>query len=342
MKPQTHSGFISREQTVLLKGFAILGVLILHLFSAFPFDISSLHPASISIIVLDQLSRFCVPLFVATTGYGFMQKYKDKKLEPIPFYILRLKKLLPLFFLWSAVSLFLLQLDPIWNKPISVFPLWIRFFIGQADYHLYYVPMLCTLIFLFPILKNAIEKHAYLTIGTSLVLQSSLYVFYDHFAEVFSRSSIVINDQAQYLFALSWILYFTLGMFLGYKRHKVSPFFALFLVGIGLFWTFRTVFVGYSQTKDLVSLFRFTKLPILVYSSGFVLFFLQFSAFFPHWMKKIFMFLGSQSFVIYLSHPLIFRIVNGSVYHTIPQHILFGSSVVIILTLLISKPLVRL
>jgi surface polysaccharide O-acyltransferase-like enzyme len=61
-----------------LKGLAILAVVILHILSNLPSSFIT-DPNHLPVILaIDQIGRFCVPLFVAISGFGLMRKYMVK------------------------------------------------------------------------------------------------------------------------------------------------------------------------------------------------------------------------------------------------------------------------
>ncbi len=118
--------------TNLLKGFAILAVVAIHVINVF----IGRNP---SLINFDQFLRFSVPLFTALSGLALAKKYLVK-LEIKNFYQSRLLKLLPLYILWSAIY---------WLVTRQSFPF---------EYHLYFVPMIFQAYLIFPFILPIIRK----------------------------------------------------------------------------------------------------------------------------------------------------------------------------------------
>src|SRR5437762_576617 len=84
-----------------LRGIAIIAVVILHVLSV-PHGIYNAPATQWWAVGLDQALRFCVPLFVAISGYGFWLKYQERHLHKRQFLLAQIEKLLPPYILASA------------------------------------------------------------------------------------------------------------------------------------------------------------------------------------------------------------------------------------------------
>jgi membrane-bound acyltransferase YfiQ involved in biofilm formation len=190
---------------------------------------------------------------------------------------------------------------------------------GQADYHLYFVIMILQIYVLFPLLWWGMKFSEKGTLVLSLIVQICLYLIYGYAVTNQSSLPILLNDQKEYIFALSWIFYFVLGMYLGKNPKRISKKIAVVLLLGGMIYVIASV-VG-SNSVDLVSLLRFTKISIMAYASGLIV--LLFSLSSPVFVFRILRSLGTNSYLIYLCHPLLFRIILGIIHQNVAFSTLF-------------------
>ena len=194
---------ISIQKTNTIRGLAIIAVVLVHVLAYFPgiynFDQQLFY------ISLDQIARFCMPAFIMLSGYGLAVKYENKKINYWEFFKKRIWKLIPLYLVWSIFSILIINSIPAWsfgNQPKSLV---IQLLIGQADYQLYFLPVIFQLYALFPLIWR-FRKNAKLILFIALLAQIALYIYF-HFK--FNKS-----DRLEYTLFLSWIVYFVFGIYL--------------------------------------------------------------------------------------------------------------------------------
>ena len=71
MTVQEHNEMAATNQ---LKGLAILAVVVLHILSNIPGKYITTPQILPWVLAIDQIARFCVPIFVAISGYGLFRK----------------------------------------------------------------------------------------------------------------------------------------------------------------------------------------------------------------------------------------------------------------------------
>lgn len=269
-------------------------------------------------IAVDQIFRFCVPLFVAISGFMLSKRYVGTSINWKVFFLKRFRKTIPLYLLWSGVFVLLTQLIPSWGGfSLGASPSRILFW-GQADYHLYFVPMITCLYVLFPFVLLLTKKFKFLFLIFVFLLQMGLYYWISlHLDLSWKDIKPFYSDQQQYIFFGTWIFYFVLGTYLGLRKNEVSivsKATAVVLVITGGLWAIYNAQMLFKNGVDVLFACRFTRLPILLYSSGVVcmlLFFRLNLLKLPNFLLKSLGFLGRQSFLIYLCHTLVLRIVFG-------------------------------
>ena len=325
------------RSVTILKGLSITGVLFLH-------GLSSLHHVyglgmSLPTIILDQFLRFCVPLFVALSGYALASKYGES-LDIISFFRRRVLKLVPAYILWSIIFVIFIDRD------YSLLTFVQRLLHGTADYHLYFVPMIFVLYLLFPILRFFMRRFSNLTLFILLGVQLISYIILSpRFVGTLIESKMLI-DQNQYVYFFNWIGYFGLGMWFGFgsliRRSRImTPFFFLcLLAGLGLAVLDAGVSLSYIYAIDPLIALRTTRLPIYLFALGVI----GTSFLFKQKLLKaggkslgVFEWLGAQSYVIYLSHTILFRMIFALYYGEATLVSLLPLTLVYILGLFLSR-----
>ncbi|MBP6979793.1 acyltransferase [Candidatus Curtissbacteria bacterium] len=295
----------------VIKAVAIIAVVLVHTTSLSYSYFSRNGIGWNSLLVIDQLTRFCVPVFVGLSGYGLGIKNMDIGRDYRQFFRRRVVKLLPWYLFWSGIIYFYIRLSEE-RGHVEHYSVWKIIFMGKADYHLYFVPMIVSLYLIFPLMAILIKKFRWRIILFLGFLQTVLYFFTSLEAEKIIKLGFSWGDQQQYLFFGSWIFYFALGIYLNFlpgvmsKKNNLIKFAAIGFVVFGLVFilvdTFRLVGGG----ADIIAATRFTRIPVLIFATGFMLSSLVWRKF---WLgfPRIFIWIGERSFIIYLSHTLILR-----------------------------------
>ncbi len=295
-----------------LRGVAILAVVGLHGMSGW-YDLTD-GGTRLLWIGVNQALRFCVPLFVAVSGYLLMEKNQGKKIEASKFWKKRIVSLLPGFWWWSLFSVVVIGSVSGWGSQLAEYSWW-QLLAGRADYHLYFVPMLMQLYLVFPILWWLIERWGYWILGSSLVGQGLVYWLFGKQEMLGRVGELVESDQQQYIYALSWGFYFVLGMVLArwggkLKKAGVGRFFLVMVLG-GWIWAVMAAIDRLEGGANVITATRFTRLPVLIMATGVISLALVWSQKWKAWqtgMKK-FAWLGTYAYMIYLVHPLILRFI---------------------------------
>ncbi len=280
-----------RDEIDILKALAIIGVVWIHIGAYLLFLYPFWSPDWKNLVILDQIWRFSVPLFVALSGYTLAARYKETKINLAEFFQRRVLRVLPLYFLWAIVSFSLNQ---------TGYPFWQAILLGRADYHLYFVPMIIQLYLLFPFLLWLIKRFPRLIVAVTLVWQVALF-------NRFGSGSW--SDQEQYLFFGAWLWYFILGIYGATAKIRGGWLWLVALVG-GLWWAVKDAF-DLAQVRDLIIATRFTKLSILIFSTGAIgvgLMWGKYLNFLPRFLKRLLVLVGRESYLIYLSHVLIVQL----------------------------------
>lgn len=309
---------------LVLRGVAILAVVLVHLMSIFPSTMYVQEPWWGLFLGLNQWSRFSVPLFLALSGYGLARKYAEVPVRPWRLLKSRVAKLIPQYLVWSMVLIILFGLIGPW----SGFSLnwWRGLLFGSTDYHLYFIPLIIEFYLLYALLLRLVSRRVLtvLLFGAVALQLALMYLIYRTAMGDFpSYYNYLMSDQMQYRLIFNWAGYFFLGLVLGrYDLTKLartkSLAWILILVTIcSLVWSTLESRQLLQQTGAELYSTGFLRLPVLVYATGVIVLSLV-------WGGPIISRLGSlvkpmavvgrYSYIIYLSHTLGIRLVQHLAY----------------------------
>ena len=131
------------------KALGAVAVVLIHVSAYAMQNIKTFNSTYKVALILNQLSRFSVPIFVLLSGVGLGLSYK-KNMGYLKFLKKRLGKLIPAYIFWGLIYLIIV------NKNYN-YALWPELFIkgDKIFYHLYFMPMIIKLYLIFPILYIA-------------------------------------------------------------------------------------------------------------------------------------------------------------------------------------------
>ncbi len=321
---------LSLYRSNIIRGLAILAVVLLHVL-AYPHGIYN-GDKQLLFISLDQLSRFCVPAFLIISGYGLATKYGNEKINYFEFIKKRIGKLFPLYLLWSFASILIVKSVPAWsfdNQPISLIT---QLLLGQADYQLYFLPVLFQLYFLFPLLWLFRKKPNLLMIS-ALLLQIALYVFYAARADN--------SERFEYVISLSWIGYFVFGIYL--KLQELPKILIKSALPLSFIAAISVIAFSLRQINsgiDPLFALKFTKLAVIPFgfliNLSLITMILPTRNFFTGLVSKILAWLGENSFLIFLSHTVGLRIIYAISMKQLDPGTLMGTILMWIITIYLS------
>ncbi|MCB9813256.1 MAG: acyltransferase [Pseudomonadales bacterium] len=285
---------ITIQKTNTIRGLAIIAVIFLHILAYLPGIYNSNQ--QILYISLDQFARFCMPAFIILSGYGLATKYESKKINYWKFFKTRILKLIPLYLVWSIFSILIINSIPTWsfgNQPKSLL---VQLLIGQADYQLYFLPVIFQLYAIFPVIWFH-RKNLKLILFIALFAQIILYIYF-----YFKLNN---SDRLEYTLFLSWIVYFIFGIYL---KSKELPKMLIKLAPIGSVFSFvLIVFFSLQQINnglDPLPALKFTKILIIPFG---LLANLSFATI--NFSSRLLVWFGKNSYIIFLSHTIGLRII---------------------------------
>lgn len=303
------------EEIEILRAFAILGVVAIHVISVGAYFKIEDHSSYIFIIntVLNIFSHFAVPLFILISGlvlgfkyngtYSLRDFYKKRMISTIPQYII--------FSLLAIVLLYFRKPE----VPLSLSSIILRLLTGGAFIHMWFFIVLIQLYILFPFLNKVIHnvdsKKTYIIIFTCLLIQQIIWntiklkiMLYPEIGTVkeFFRNTF-----------LTHILYFMLGIFMSknyewYKGKlgeiKSTKLITFVLILLALLFFIDIVKV---RTFNIFSIMAIYTLNVPLYIGTFILLFNLSSIIIKSkkYLRSLFILLSKYAYGIFLTHLII-------------------------------------
>lgn len=199
-----------------IRGLSILSVILIHITAT---KIVGTDTDSLINLILNQISRFAVPIFLMSSGYGLQTNYNDlKKSDLGEFYKKRLK-IIPGYLFWSCVYYIIGNIGRL-NIGNFIYGI----LTGTTYGHLYFMIVLIIGYLLFPF----VHKFASTIKGTLIFLGITLI------GQLIYLSGITWGEP----YVWNWLFYFILGIFLSSNPIKFNKLlkngWKICILGIGL------------------------------------------------------------------------------------------------------------
>ncbi|TGM88227.1 acyltransferase [Leptospira levettii] len=290
----------------VLRGFAMIGIVMIHIHSYFQF----FHPGDSFIIhntlMLSNLARFSVPMFILTSA--IFLKIKEG------YWVSKFKHLILPYTIFSILGYWIKYNHYSLNEFLTFYAL------GKVFTPFYFVPLLLQFYLLFyilnPIMKGENWRNIILIVSFLINVISNLGFFDTYLPSEYHSISI-----------FNYIFFFVLGIFIGKTKQSkseinhnskfiISVYFVLSLILILIF--------SHLFGTDLKN--HHTIYPVL-----FLLCIWQYLNDFNGSISKVLSFIGNQSLFIFLLHPFIIHFM-----HSIDPYSFGGPFFGYILTLLLN------
>lgn len=294
-----------------LRGLAILAVILIHVTA--PTAIAE-EPSG---IVLNQIPRFGVPVFVFLSGWGLtVAESYERSSHYFDFLKKRLMKLIPKYLVWNLIYyLFALVIE---QQSISLIEFFQGVVIGRNYPHLYFVPLITLFYMVYPLLMKLGEKPW--GVGLTFILTMASLVMHPNLGEQFTQNQNPLN----------WLFYFVFGIWVANYYEEIKK--KLHKTWVLLFFSISTVFIVLEPLFFMTDpIFDQTR-PSIVFFSVFII---LLTMVFPNWLnpfRKMLHPIGEFSFSIYLSHYLftrIFRLLLPAISNILLFILVLASSVVL-------------
>lgn len=293
----------------LLRSFAILGVVIIHVSGAFLPEVERGSSFNLMLLAINQLQRFCVPTFILLSG--FWLSYVPQNFEnPNATLKKRLLRVVPPYVLWSLIFEFF-YIFIVKNRSLSnIIP---NLILGKSVYVYYFI----ILILQFYLLWWILVKFKIKTIGTrglAIALGVQLGSTLVRYSALFG-----IIPPLHYLsdrLILDWVFFFILGWYIGQHYERVRPWVISrkkeiwMAIACAIALTIYERNAIYFSSLTINDANNFTKLSSQIYA---VLFFLGCLPF-DRTLKPL-KTLSRYSFAIYLIHAPIVNLEGRLLIH---------------------------
>ena len=281
---------------------AMFAVVMIHVTSTYINQDSSFILFDMNLaFILNQVSRFSVPLFIVLSGIslGFSKPIGD----PLLFYKKRLVKIgIPYLFWFTAYY--------VYNNHNNLAAMTLgsfvkEFLLGQSAPHLYFIIIIFQLYILFPFLKNAISKSSWSVLIISFVISYSIEKLFFFLQYDVDLIPAFIRPYLWILFP-TWLFYFVFGLvlcqnlFSKFEAFCTQHFSAVF-VATGLI----TIF--YVLESRITNSLESIKAPLNIYTIFILVFLFSLWSLIGRYriIQKAVDFFAKHSLTIYFEHVFV-------------------------------------
>lgn len=217
----------------VLRGFAIIGVVVIHATVMTLPSWSSYSPSDPFSVYLNQLFRFATPLFLFLSGVTLTISQQNKNLSIIQFYKKRVPKIIVPYMVFSILLTFYYYPQLQSETAIKILH---NIVTGKADYHMYFILLLLQAYILFPLLYVLFKR---LPINVSKALTILLIIMQTtglYFYQNFRLHSYGVSEDSAFRNILFWLVYFLLGiitaLWFDNLRLQLKKIHLVFMVGV--------------------------------------------------------------------------------------------------------------
>ncbi len=317
----------------LIKCFAILAVVVIHVSTAFldrtlpftlPFDI---------MLIINQFSRFAVPLFFAISGYMLAGKYTGTFSKSL-FYKKRILRIIPPYLFWVTTYYFIVF--PHMNGSIFSADFLNSVLTGNASYQLYFIPAIVVLYFLFPFIM--MYKKFLLSKWTlvALFLIISVVLTYIYYGDLKLPFHTAFRGAFYNLFP------FIIGIYAALNRPHISKLaskytliiiLSTFSLGVIIFLETYLLFKSFNDLRFIREQWR---MSVIIYSLLCGLFFKKIYDLFLFKFKKHIVVFSSLSFGVFFIHVAVLKYFLEYVVDPLNSYNLLGFFITLTGVLIIS------
>lgn len=272
--------------------------------------------------LLDQLSRFTLPVFFFLSGFGLTLQVMDKPLVLANYYRFRLLKIAAPFLLWSAITSFrhFQYIENMsWSeKPWSSVGFFLKFlFIDGFDYQYYFLIVIFQFYLIFPFIYRW-GRHLGAGLAV-LALHFAVTSPIETYLGIFGLSLPALHSNV----LLPHFFWCFMGVFVAWHRDKLALWARRWsLTGaaalwLGVFALLNVEFIMHLQDgRPLADVDHFNRWSVVVYSLACLLLFLKAKPWLePRILRQprlgfLFTHVAPYTFFVYLVHTHLLRLVD--------------------------------
>lgn len=304
---------MSVQDSNFLRLISIIAVLIIHSthYSQVQFSKNlDFYSSDFFYVILNQISRFSVPVFIILSGYGLTVRYSEK-INIHEFYQRRFIRIGIPFLFWTFAILLFQQK---FNLDFDFFKKFIYYLtITGVDYHLYFLIIILQCYMIFPLL---VQINSFFVLLFLFIFQIYNYSPTDLFFYFFNYKYFAFHST----FLFSWLFYFYFGIYLRKNEKKIKEFLQSkkikisisILLLISMFIVNFEYFYKSFFNSEFYLFDHFHRYSVFFYSVFFFLFYFAISPILNYSQKIILGInnLAEVSFSVYLFHTWILRVLD--------------------------------
>ncbi len=304
-----------------LRGFAILGVIMIHTTGWFT-TVGSLTYVTGAMLFVDTLSGYAVPLFLFISGFVLFHNYSSK-FKLLEFYKKRVLSIIPPYIIFSILYMaYEYTIGGVTN--FSLKSIVSNLIFAKSSYHFWYIIIIIQFYVLYPVIaklyvyckqKNKVDS----LLALSLIIQVCWNYFFQHGFPLLDQNNLFVSIVSKMGFVfLSHIFYFMIGIYIADNIPLIQNFLSkirtklLIVICIFLAISVSSIYIDiyYHHATGLRSSIYYLINPIL-FCFAFVLFYKISSVLMikKNIISLVICNLGRYSFGIYLVHLIFVNLI---------------------------------
>lgn len=285
----------------VVKTIAIIGVVLIHISAnGYNYDIGSFNFTSA--VFWGSLSRASVPLFFMSSGALMLNTNKELPLKKL--YTHNILRLVVALFVWASIYIiYHIAVEGIWELPVIIQGIK-DLLLFKHEFHLYYLHIILLVYAFLPVVRLFLVQANKKDLEYLLVLWFIFAILYPTL-KPFKPFSLLNGIPAQWLMNMSYgaIGYCVLGYYLNNYKFSVTKSVVLAIVGFAIVFCV-TLFISFDKGELYTALWEGMSVGVAVMATGiFSLCSHIGQQNIP--LAKVFTFVSSASFCVYLVHILI-------------------------------------
>ena len=272
--------------------------------------------------ILDQFTRFTVPLFFFLSGFGLTLQFQGKPLPLLKYYRFRLTKIMAPFLLWSLFTGFrhqeFLETMPWTQDPLSAAKTVLRFlFLDGFDYQYYFVIVIFQFYLVYPLLYKLGKSKIWL--GVFLLVHLAFMSPVETYLQLWGLELPKIHPN---LLLFHWLYCFA-GIHAAYNKDFLAKLLARWSNRkVAAFWIVTVLLLNFEflmnvlNEKYLFDADHFNRWAVVLYCLASLMVFMKakravaarvYSN--PRW-QFLFTHVAPFTFFVYLAHTHVLRVVD--------------------------------
>lgn len=297
-----------KKRLLLIDYFRVIGLL----------GVVAIHVSSKSILtsnisyIINQASRFAVPLFIFVSGMS-MHINNNKKVNLLRYYFSRFKSIVIPFLIWTLIYIlydYRHSLGELFSSGQIIDEFSKSVLLGRG--HLYFVIIIVQFYLFKPLLVKLYRLNGKVMVTLSFIISLTIQAIM--YLPSWNIYILPYKTMAyMYLIFIAWIFYYMLGMYFADNLQNIKDYLQKYrkLVAIGFYISFMLLL---ADSKITTTYGSSVKPTVIIYCFFTIIFITSIVKERENKISDLIIYLSNKSFFIYLAHILVMNLNDTILY----------------------------